>query len=245
MRMNDVDIQRDLRGAIAVAYELSRHEHVQNRELVASALREVEGELMRIEAELGGPEREHVAPGGLGRTLVELGWLVDDAGPVVAAQIRTLVGTVRGIAERLAWTGPTCDVPSRPLLGVLPLARVVPQDAHSILDYASAVAFGSTVLFSRTKEARITGAVLQTMMTTGALVSDTRMSAAKLVPIELHEIHDYLWGAAAVAAPFALGYAQKDRAAAAVHVATGALLLVSSLFTDYRGATGKGRRAAA
>ena len=67
------DIQRDLRGAIAVAYELSRHEHVQNRELVASALREVEGELMRIEAELGGPEREHVAPGGLGRTLVELG----------------------------------------------------------------------------------------------------------------------------------------------------------------------------
>lgn len=46
--MDRTEVQPDVRSAIAIAYELSRHEHVQNKEHVAQALGELKDELLRI-----------------------------------------------------------------------------------------------------------------------------------------------------------------------------------------------------
>jgi hypothetical protein len=60
------------------------------------------------------------------------------------------------------------------------------------------------------------------------------VSLSRLVPIELHELTDYGWGMAAIAAPFVGGYARRAPTTAAVHVLAGAALLVGALVTDYR-----------
>lgn len=72
-------------------------------------------------------------------------------------------------------------------------------------------------------------------------MTDYRLSVAKLVPIEVHEIGDYVFGAMAIAAPFALRFLRRDKAAAAICIACGAATILGSLFTDYRAARGAGR----
>lgn len=131
--------------------------------------------------------------------------------------------------------------PSRPLLG-LPLRRLVPQDAHSLLDYASGLALIAAGQASGNAAARIAGTALGGAVIGLSLFTDYRMSFAKLVPIEVHEAGDYVGGASAIAAPFALGYHRSSPLAAWVHVATGVATIVSSLFTDYRAARGVGHR---
>ncbi len=71
-----------------------------------------------------------------------------------------------------------------------------------------------------------------------AAITDYRMSFAKLLPIEGHEIADYAWSLTAIAAPFVLGYHRRAPLAAWVHVALGAGMLAASLFTDYRAVRG-------
>jgi hypothetical protein len=100
--MNPVELQRDVRAAIAMAYELSRHEQVQQKMHIAAALADLEFELARIEARLGGPRIDEIAPVSLSPFLAEVSDVVDDAGNVVAAQIGALLGSVRDIQRRLA-----------------------------------------------------------------------------------------------------------------------------------------------
>ena len=50
-----MELQRDIRSAAAIAYELRRHEQIQQRVWIADALNDLEQELLRIEAKLGGP----------------------------------------------------------------------------------------------------------------------------------------------------------------------------------------------
>jgi len=123
--------------------------------------------------------------------------------------------------------------PARPLLG-LPLARAVPQDVHSLLDYASALAVAVAAVLARHRRARIACGVVGGVGLAQSLVSDVRLSAFKLMPIRLHEARDYVWGAVNIAAPFALGYRRRDPVASAIQIAAGAALIVTSLFTDYR-----------
>ena len=68
-----------------------------------------------------------------------------------------------------------------------------------------------------------------------SLVSDYRLSAVKIMPIEVHEVRDYVWGAVNIAAPFVLGYQKKERVASLVQIAAGVTLIATALFTDYRG----------
>jgi hypothetical protein len=129
--------------------------------------------------------------------------------------------------------------PSKPLLGILPLARVIPQDLHSIGDYMNGFRVIAAGLFGRTEKGRAASLALGASIVSVSLMTDYRLSPVKAIPIEAHEAIDYLWGAAAIAAPFVLGYAKRDRMTATAHVLVGAGHILMSLFTDYRSAKAK------
>src|SRR5437763_1625723 len=78
-------------------------------------------------------------------------------------------------------------IPSRPLLGVLPVARVIPQDLHSVMDYAGGLALAVAGQMSRSAAARAAGMALGGSAAATALMTDYRLSLAKLIPIEVHE----------------------------------------------------------
>jgi hypothetical protein len=125
-------------------------------------------------------------------------------------------------------------VPARSLAG-LPLVRAIPQDVHSILDYATALAVAVAGFLAGERRARIACRVLGGVGVAQSLVTDYRLSAVKLMPIEIHEVRDYVWGAVNIAAPFVLGYRKRDRVASAIQIAAGAGVILAALFTDYRG----------
>lgn len=125
-------------------------------------------------------------------------------------------------------------LPARSLAG-LPLARAIPQDVHSIIDYATALAVAVAGFVAGGRRARIACSVIGGVGVAQSLVSDYRLSAVKIMPIELHEVRDYVWGAVNLAAPFVLGYRKRDRVASAVQMVAGATVILAALFTDYRG----------
>jgi hypothetical protein len=123
---------------------------------------------------------------------------------------------------------------SRPLAGGLPVRRWVPQGVHSLLELAAGVTVAVAGGLSGVGAARRAGLRLGLGLAGVTLLTDSRVSLSRLVPIELHELTDYGWGVAAIAAPFVGGYARKAPVTAAVHVLAGAALLVGALVTDYR-----------
>lgn len=237
--MEQAEIQRDVRSAISITYELLRHLHVQNKEHVAQALGELETELLRIEAKLGGDRADEVSAEVLQPAIAQLEGLIEDTGPIVGDQIKALLKSVERITKELTASR---KIPSRPLLGVLPLRRVIPQDVHSVADYASALTAGAGAVVGESTEAKIASAALAAAGLGTSACTDYRLSVAKLIPIEAHEVIDYVWGATAIAAPFALGYYKKDPVVAALHIFAGASTILASLFTDYRAAVGVGHR---
>ncbi len=128
---------------------------------------------------------------------------------------------------------------SDPLLrGHLPLKRVIPTDFHSALDYSAGLILLSSIFLSRDKSLRTAAGLLGGSVIALSLLTDYRLSLAKVVPIEVHEVMDYVWGASVCAAPFIAGYAKRSPLLAAIHVITGAATMLGSLFTDYRGYRG-------
>jgi hypothetical protein len=129
--------------------------------------------------------------------------------------------------------------PSAPLLGALPVARWIPMDVHSMMDYGNALVVGAGALTTDCAEARIAGVVLATADLAVSSLTDYRLSVAKVIPIEIHETIDYVWGAAAIAAPFVFGYWKKAPGVAISHVIAGAGNILASLVTDYRAYCGR------
>jgi hypothetical protein len=126
--------------------------------------------------------------------------------------------------------------PAKPLLGVLPLARLIPQDVHSVMDYADGVAVVAAMALASEDDgaARIASVVLGASAIGVALTTDYRLGAVKLIPIETHEAIDHLWGLSAIAAPFVLGYWKTSPRTAIAHISVGAGTILTSLVTDYR-----------
>jgi hypothetical protein len=125
--------------------------------------------------------------------------------------------------------------PARPLLGVLPIARWIPQDVHSVIDYARAAAVGSGALFEDCDDdARVASYALAASAAGVSALTDYRLSIANVIPIEAHEAIDHLWGIAAIAAPFVFGYWKTAPRVALMHVVSGTTTILASLFTDYR-----------
>ena len=131
--------------------------------------------------------------------------------------------------------------PSRKLVG-LPIARVIPMDVHTVGDYAGALTVAALSSRARSKEARLAGAALGAASIAVSLLTDYRISAVKLIPIEMHEVLDYVAGSASVAAPFVLGYRKRDRWVSAVQIASGVAEMLIALFTDYRAYRGRSLR---
>lgn len=156
------------------------------------------------------------------------------------ASMMPMGGSRRGIAQRLSR-----GIPSEPLLGALPLARLIPQDIHSVADYANGIAV-ATGVSSRDPRAQLASIILAASVIGVSAITDYRLSIAKLVPIEAHEAIDHLWGLSAIAAPFVFGYWKTSPRIGMTHVITGAATILASLFTDYRAyrGVGHGRRAA-
>jgi hypothetical protein len=123
---------------------------------------------------------------------------------------------------------------SRPLPGGLPLRRWMPQGVHSLLDLAAGLAMAVAGRVSGVEQARRAGLALGLGLAGVTLLTDTRMSLSRLIPIELHELTDHGWGLATLAAPFVGGYVRRAPGAAAVHVLAGAAVLLGALVTDYR-----------
>jgi hypothetical protein len=151
----------------------------------------------------------------------------------------------RALPERvqtyLEGTGPR---PAQTLFGQLPIKRFIPQDVHSVVDYSGGLGLAAGALISDELVTQVASIALGATVVTVSALTDYRLSVAKLIPIEVHEVLDYVYGASAIAAPFALGYFKKDRIASIVHIAVGAVAILTSLFTDYRAAKGVGGIAA-
>ncbi|MFL5322454.1 MAG: hypothetical protein ACJ790_22535 [Myxococcaceae bacterium] len=142
----------------------------------------------------------------------------------------------RRMQRRMFAKGANAGVISPPLFG-LPWKRMIPADVHGLLDYkGAAVAFVAGAFAG--EEAAVAGAVLGASRALMSAFTDYRMSLAKLLPIAVHEVADYVWGVAAIAAPFVLGYARKAPKAAVTHILLGASTILSALVTDYRAKKG-------
>ncbi len=124
--------------------------------------------------------------------------------------------------------------PAEPLFGVLPIRRLIPQDVHSVMDYANGVACMTNAVLTDDPTARIASIALGVAGTSVSLMTDYRLSLAKVIPIEAHEIIDHAWGVAAIAAPFVFGYWKTAPRVALSHVVAGASTILAALFTDYR-----------
>jgi hypothetical protein len=134
----------------------------------------------------------------------------------------------------------------------LPLARVIPQDVHTVMDYLGAATTALAAVMADGPAATITNAALAASDAGVTMMTDVRLAPVRVIPIEVHEVIDYVWGVTAIVTPFALGYAKKSPLAAALQIAAGASLILGSLLTDYRsysgvrwGRIGRGRRRAA
>jgi hypothetical protein len=145
----------------------------------------------------------------------------------------SLQRTVRRTLSRNADAG----VASRPLLGVLPIKRFIPQDVHALLDYANAFTVMGVSLGASAPACTV-GTVLGLKYLGVSLLTDYRLSVRKLIPIEVHEAMDYVWAISAIAAPFLFGYVRRSPVAAIVHIVAGVSTILGSLFTDYRSQVG-------
>lgn len=126
--------------------------------------------------------------------------------------------------------------PAKPLLGFLPIARLIPQDVHSVMDYVDGMTAASGALMADEDDevALIASIALGASAVGVSLMTDYRLSLAKVIPIRAHEAIDYAWGMSCIAAPFALGYWKSSPRTAMTHVMVGAGTILASLFTDYR-----------
>ncbi len=156
----------------------------------------------------------------------------------ISRDVRSLIPpSLQRTVRRSLARGPEAGVPARPLFGVLPIKRFVPQDIHSLLDYANAFTVAGVAL-GATGPACIAGLALGLSGAGVSACTDYRLSLRKTIPIEVHESIDYLWGIAAIAAPFVCGYARRSPLSAIVHIAVGVSTIIGSLFTDYRAQLG-------
>ena len=124
--------------------------------------------------------------------------------------------------------------PAPKLLGFLPIARLIPQDIHSVMDYVDGLTVASGMLLDDNAAACNASIALGAAAVATALMTDYRLSAVKLIPIRTHEAIDHLWGLSCIAAPFVFGYWKRAPRVAMTHVMTGAMNILASLFTDYR-----------
>jgi hypothetical protein len=116
----------------------------------------------------------------------------------------------------------------------LPVKRIIPQDVHSMIDYAGGATGLVAAYCANSVRARMANGALATASTGVSLLTDYKLSLARIIPIEAHEAIDYAWGLSNVLSPFALGYYRKDKVVSVIQIALGIGTIAASLITDYR-----------
>jgi len=242
--MDAFTLHLELRNALSLADELGRHEHAIGNDSLAGQLAALRTALGELERDAGRSHDRSVSPNptvieGLERGLHVLRDRLEE----IPAALRPRLGQLLASVERIIFAElrPRSPIPSKALLGVLPLKRLIPQDVHSVMDYLVSAAYLVSARLATTRRARAVGLLLGSNVGGVSLLTDYRLSAAKVIPIEVHEVLDHTTGACAAAAPFVLGYAKKDRVAATIQIVAGLGTILASLFTDYRAARGVGR----
>src|SRR6187399_1858164 len=87
-------------------------------------------------------------------------------------------------------------IPSTPLLKVLPIARVIPQDVHSVMDYLDGATVAAGAMITKCPKATAASWLIGGSGIAASAMTDYRLSLKRLIPIEAHEVIDYTFGAA-------------------------------------------------
>lgn len=239
--MDAIALHLEVRNAISLADELARYEHALQNPALASYLGAVRTSLAELERRIGRTHARHV------RTRPALVEQLDMSLRVLRGSLHEAPAPLRPRFARLlaslerivfAERRPHAPLPALPVLGGLPLGRVVPQDVHSVADFLAAAALVVTATLARDRRARRVGFALGAKLGGAALVSDVRLAPLRWLRVELHELLDYGIGLAAAIAPQVLGYRKKDPVVAGAHVLVGLGLVALSLVTDYRAERG-------
>jgi hypothetical protein len=240
--MQDIQrsVQRSIDTTLAATSDLINYPALRENRAFSEArerLRYIQDNFDRVLAESGrsGLLRD------LRTAVQEVADAIDSLSPELARGQEAVRQAIRDLKRQVRSLGFSLQIPSRPLFGVLPVARLIPQDIHSLMDYSNAATCGLLAGVAEGPAACITSAALGATIGGVSLITDYRLSAVKALPIEIHQVGDYLWGAAAIAAPFVFGYYRKSPLAAAFHIGLGATTILASLVTDYRAARGVGR----
>ncbi len=242
--MDAIALHLEIRNALSLADELSRHEHADGNDGLAGHLSAIRSVLARLEREVGRSHEMHVAANpaileSLEHGVTILRKRIDE----VPVDLQPRLGQLLSALDRVVFAQlrPEEAVPAKPLFGRLPLKRIVPQDVHAILDYVSVASLLVSAKLARTRRGRVVGLLLGGSVGGAALATDYRLSAKKVLPVELHELLDHAAGVGAILAPVVLGYFAKDPVASILQMATGLGQVVVSLLTDYRAERGVGR----
>lgn len=233
----------EIRNGILLSDELARHVHALGNQTLAGQLSVARTVLDELELAAGKSHRRMAIPSPtaverLQRSLS----IIRDRSEEIPLVLRPRITMFMEAVERIIFAEqrPNAEVPSKPLFG-LPLARVVPQSAHSIADFLLAGAFFASGLVARTARARAVGLGYGAWQVGMSAATDVKLSAAKVVPVELHGVFDASLGVKAVTMPFALGYVKKDPIASAIQIVAGLGTIALSLFTDFRADKGIAR----
>jgi hypothetical protein len=239
--MDRTALHLEVRNALELADELSRFVHTAGNDTVAGNMRALLASLEELERQIGRKHDVAIMPDS------QIVHAVHRSLDVLCDRRDEIDGDLRGRFAQLEAAGrrvcfalerPGEPVPSKALLGVLPVKRIVPQDAHTVIDWLASAACGASAIVARTSTARVAGATLAMAGTGTSMVTDYRLSPVRILPIEVHESIDYAWGASVALAPFVLGYAKRDPIATIIQVAAGIGTILVSLFTDYRAVKG-------
>src|SRR5215217_1895239 len=80
------------------------------------------------------------------------------------------------------WEALSVGQPSKPLFGRLPLARVVPQDVHSVMDYVDASGVLAGAFLTSCPKARAASWAMGASGIAVSAVTDYKLSLAKVLP---------------------------------------------------------------
>jgi hypothetical protein len=234
----------ELRNALSLADELSRHAYSAGNAELSTLLSVVRTAISEREVEVG---QSHLGLASASPLLIQritrsLAAIRDQSEAIPLVQRPRFTMLMESL-ERIVFAEqhPLAPVPAQPLFGKLPLARAIPQDVHSVADYLIAGTYLASAMFARTKWAKRVGIAMGVSAAGVALASDHRLSLTKAIRIETHELIDHAFGIRAVALPVIFGYVRKDPIAAGMQIVAGIGTIALALFTDYRGDRGTGR----
>ena len=235
----------EIRNALGLSDELGRYEHAFGNDEVAALLASLRTVLADVERTIGRPRVVALEHPLAARTLARVKAALHARRGEIPQEVHPRLDALLASIDRITFAveHPFASVPAKPLRPLrtsLPLSRVVPQDVHSVVDWLAGLVCVGGAVFARTPAARAAGLSLGAASASLALLTDERLSPVRRVRIETHEALDYVWGTAAIAAPFVLGYGfrKRDRLATALSVAAGLVSVLAALVTDYRAVSG-------